>query len=166
MVVVVGADGAFGVEEAHDRIGRRRTSVRRRQDGPLLRRDHRTRSRAKATSPAPGEIGEMQVARAQSQRRPAHHVLPGVEGVGDAEVALRTRHQLHQALGSGGRLRSCAVPGLDGDDGVHQVGVDAVPLGSVGAEGGRRLRPARQGPIPARAERFSAAFASGVPATS
>ena len=48
----------------------------------------------------------------------------------DAEVALRARHQLHQALGSGGRLRGCAVPGLDGDDGVHQVGVDAVPLGS------------------------------------
>ena len=29
-------------------------------------------------------------------------ILPGVEGVGDAEVALRARHQLHQALGSGG----------------------------------------------------------------
>ena len=27
------------------------------------------------------------------------------------------------------RLGGCAVPGLDGDDGVHQVGVDAVPLG-------------------------------------
>ena len=46
-------------------------------------------------------------------------ILPGVEGVGDAEVALRARHQLHQALGAGRRLRGCAVPGLDGDDRVH-----------------------------------------------
>ena len=37
-------------------------------------------------------------------------ILPGVEGVRDAEVALRARHQLHQALGSGGRLRARAVP--------------------------------------------------------
>ena len=67
-------------------------------------------------------------------------VLPGVESVGDAEVALRVRHQLHQALGSGGRLRGCAVPGLDGDDGVHQVGVDAVPLGGCGDDAGERPR--------------------------
>ena len=67
-------------------------------------------------------------------------ILPGVEGVGDAEVALRARHQLHQALGSGGRLRGCAVRGLDGDDGVHQVGVDAVPLGGRGDDVGERPR--------------------------
>ena len=66
--------------------------------------------------------------------------LPGVEGVGDAEVALRARHQLHQALGSGGRLRGCAVPGLDGDDGVHQVGINAVPLGGRGDDAGERPR--------------------------
>ena len=36
-------------------------------------------------------------------------VLPGVEGAGDAEVALRARNKLHQALGSGWRLRGCAV---------------------------------------------------------
>ena len=28
--------------------------------------------------------------------------LLGVEGIGNAEVVLRVRHQLHQALGSGG----------------------------------------------------------------
>ena len=67
-------------------------------------------------------------------------ILPGVEGVGDAEVALRARHQLHQALGSGGRLRGCAVPGLDGDDGVHQVGVDAVPAGGGIDDAGERPR--------------------------
>ena len=65
-------------------------------------------------------------------------VLPGVEGIGDAEVALRARHQLHQALGPGRRLGSCAVAGLDGDDGVHQVGVDAVPLGGRGDDAGER----------------------------
>ena len=56
-------------------------------------------------------------------------ILLGVEGIGDAELALRARHQLHQALGSGRRLRVRAVPGLDGDDRVHQAGVDAVPAG-------------------------------------
>ena len=65
-------------------------------------------------------------------------ILPGVEGVGDAEVALRARHQLHQALGAGRRLRGCAVPGLDGDDRVHQAGVDAVPLGGRGDDAGER----------------------------
>ena len=67
-------------------------------------------------------------------------VLSGVEGIGDAEVALRARHQLHQALGSGGRLGGCAVRGLDGDDGVHQVGVDAVPLGGHVDDVGERQR--------------------------
>ena len=53
---------------------------------------------------------------------------------------LRARHQLHQALGSGGRLRGCAVPGLDGDDGVHQVGIDAVPAnGGINDAGERPL---------------------------
>ena len=65
-------------------------------------------------------------------------VLPRVEGIGDAEVALRARHQLHQALGAGGRLRGCAVPGLDRDDGMHQAGVDAVPLGGGGDDVGER----------------------------
>ena len=32
-------------------------------------------------------------------------VLSGVEGVGDAEFALHTWHQLHQSLDAGGRLR-------------------------------------------------------------
>ena len=67
-------------------------------------------------------------------------VLSGVEGIGNAEVALRARHQLHQALGSGGRLGGCTVPGLDGDDGVHQVGVDAVPLGGPVDDVGERQR--------------------------
>jgi len=56
-------------------------------------------------------------------------ILFGVEGIGDAELALRARHQLHQALGSGRRLRIRTVPGLDGDDRVHQAGVDTVPVG-------------------------------------
>ena len=67
-------------------------------------------------------------------------VLSGVEGIGDAEVALRARHQLHQALGSGRRLGGCAVRGLDGDDRVHQVGVDAVPLGGHVDDVGERER--------------------------
>ena len=54
-------------------------------------------------------------------------VLPGVEGIRHAEVELRAGHQLHQALGSGRRLRVRTVARLDGDDGVHQVGVDTVP---------------------------------------
>ena len=37
-------------------------------------------------------------------------VVVGSRGVGDAEVALRARHQLHQALGSGGRLCAREVP--------------------------------------------------------
>ena len=77
-----------------------------------------------------GEHGPELVGEAAQVGDAGVDILAGVEGVGDAEVALRARHQLHQALGSGGRLRGCAVPGLDGDDGVHQVGVDAVPLGS------------------------------------
>ena len=56
-------------------------------------------------------------------------VLPRVEGVGDAQVALRTGHQLHQALGAGGRLRGCAVSGLYRDNGVYQVRVDTVASG-------------------------------------
>ena len=67
-------------------------------------------------------------------------VLSGVEGIGDAEVALRARHQLHQALGAGRRLGGCAVRGLDGDDRVHQVGVDAVPLGGHVDDVGERER--------------------------
>ena len=47
-------------------------------------------------------------------------------------------YQLHQALGPRGRLRGCAVPGLDGDDGVHQVGVDAVPAGGGIDDAGER----------------------------
>ena len=39
-----------------------------------------------------------------------------------------------------GDLRGCAVPGLDGDDGVHQVGVDAVPPGGVVDDVGERPR--------------------------
>ena len=62
----------------------------------------------------------------------------GVEGIGDAEVALRARHQLHQALGSGWRLRVRAVPGLDGDDRVYQAGVDAVPPGGCVDDVGER----------------------------
>ncbi len=77
-----------------------------------------------------GEHGPELVGEAAQVGDASIDMLAGVEGVGDDEVALRARHQLHQALGSGGRLRGCAVPGLDGDDGVHQVGVDAVPLGS------------------------------------
>ena len=37
-------------------------------------------------------------------------------------------------------LEHRAVPGLDGDDGVHQVGVDAVPLGGRGDDAGERQR--------------------------
>ena len=85
-----------------------------------------------------GELGPELVGEAAQVGNAGVDVLPGVEGVGDAEVALRARHQLHQALGSGGRLRGCAVPGLDGDDGVHQVGVDAVPPGGGGDEVGER----------------------------
>ena len=76
-----------------------------------------------------GEHGPELVGEAAQVGDAGVDILSGVEGIGDAEVALRTRHQLHQALGPGGRLRGCAVPGLDGDDGMHQVGVDAVPLG-------------------------------------
>ena len=78
-----------------------------------------------------GEHGPELVVEAAQVGDAGVDILPGVEGVGDAEVLLRARHQLHQALGSGGRLGSCAVPGLDGDDGVHEVGVDAVLLGGV-----------------------------------
>ena len=85
-----------------------------------------------------GEHGPELVGEAAQVGDAGVDVLPGVEGIGDAEVALRARHQLHQALGAGGRLRGCAVPGLDGDDGVHQAGVDAVPLGGRGDDVGER----------------------------
>ena len=87
-----------------------------------------------------GEHGPELVGEAAQVGDAGVDVLAGVEGVVDAEVALRARHQLHQALGAGGRLRGCAVPGLDGDDGVHQVGVDAVPLGGGGDDVGERSR--------------------------
>ena len=78
-----------------------------------------------------GEHGPELVGEAAQVGDAGVDVLSGVEGVGNPEVTLRARHQLHQALGSGGRLRGCAVRGLDGDDGVYQVGVDAVPPGGV-----------------------------------
>ena len=83
-----------------------------------------------------GEHGPELVGKAAQVGDAGVDVLAGVEGVGDAEVALRARHQLHQALGAGGRLGGCAVAGLDGDDRVHQVGVDAVPLGGRGDDAG------------------------------
>ena len=86
-----------------------------------------------------GEHGSELVGEAAQVGDAGVDILAGVEGVGDAEVALRARHQLHQALGAGRRLRGCAVPGLDGDDGVHQVGVDAVPAGGGIDDAGEQL---------------------------
>ena len=57
-----------------------------------------------------GENGPELVGEAAQVGDAGVDVLPGVEGVRDAEVALRARHQLHQALGAGGRLGACAVP--------------------------------------------------------
>ena len=114
-----------------------------------------------------GEHGPELVGEAAQVGDAGVDVLPGVEGVGDAEVALRVRHQLHHALGADGRLGAGAVPGLDGDDGVHQVGVDAVPPGGsiddVGERPDRHDRllrtapPAPSGPTAPAASGTSAA---------
>ena len=66
-----------------------------------------------------GELGAELVGETAQVGDAGVDVLSGVEGIGDTQVVLRARHQLHQALGAGRRLGAGAVSGLDGDDGVH-----------------------------------------------
>ena len=79
---------------SHRRAECRRSGARRR----ARRCRRRARERPELVGEAP-QVGDACI-----------DILPGVEGVRDAEVVLRAGHQLHQALRSGPRLRARAVP--------------------------------------------------------
>ena len=59
-------------------------------------------------------------------------VVASIEGIGNTEVQLRTRHQLHQALRADAGHRVPTMRGLDGDDRVNERRVDAMTRGGRG----------------------------------
>ena len=53
------------------------------------------------------------------------HILLRIERIGDTELSLHRRHQLHQALRPLARSRTGVVGGFLANDGTHEVGAEA-----------------------------------------